>query len=76
MGPLRFVRKAMPPVIMWVVRLAGVAVAAKLLTREWQRVNDELDAARARPSADPRPSADARHPTLERDPHTGVYRPK
>ena len=62
----------MPQLVMWVVRLAGIAVVAKWAVREQQRINDELDAARARATAD----AAGPHPSLERDPNTGIYRPK
>jgi glycerol-3-phosphate responsive antiterminator len=72
MGTIRVVRGAMPPLVMWIVRLAGIAIVAKWLVREQQRISDELDAARARASAD----ASGPHPSLERDPTTGVYRPK
>ena len=62
----------MPTMLMWAARLAGIAVAAKWLLREQQRINDELDAARARSAAD----AAGPHPSLERDPNTGIYRPR
>jgi hypothetical protein len=62
----------MPPVILWLLGAAGVAVAAKWLLKESRRINDELDAVRAqsgREATTPRSS-------LKRDPETGVYRPK
>jgi hypothetical protein len=62
----------MPPVILWLLRAAGVAVGAKWLIKESRRINDELDAVKAqsgREAAAPRSS-------LKRDPETGVYRPK
>jgi len=62
----------MPPVIMWIVGAVGATVLAKWLVREARRINAELDAARAQRVSEP--AAD--HPNLERDPETGVYRPK
>jgi hypothetical protein len=44
----------------------------RLLTREWQRVNAELDRARPVRVTDPER---ARMPRLQRDPATGVYQP-
>jgi hypothetical protein len=60
----------MPPLILWALGAAAAAVLGRVLYRESQRINDELH-----PEAGPaneRQSA----PTLERDPKTGVYRPK
>jgi hypothetical protein len=62
----------MPPVILWLLGAAGVAVVAKWLIKESRRINDELDAMKAQSvgeAAGPRSS-------LKRDPETGVYRPK
>lgn len=59
----------------------GAAVLSRLVAREWQRVNAELDALRMA-AADPHrhphhPGADTRDlPTLRRDPVTGEYRPQ
>jgi hypothetical protein len=44
----------------------------KLLTREWRRINAELDRARPMRVTDPER---ATLPRLQRDPATGVYRP-
>jgi len=44
----------------------------KLISREWQRINGELDQARPVRVTDPER---ARIPTLRRDPVTGEYRP-
>jgi hypothetical protein len=44
----------------------------KLVGREWQRVNAELDRAHPLRVRDPERS---RLPTLQRDPRTGVYKP-
>ena len=61
----------MPPVILWALGAVGVAVVAKWLVKEAHRVNSELDAVKAGPSGE-----SAKHQSLERDPQTGVYRPK
>jgi hypothetical protein len=60
------------PLIGWALGALGAAVVAKVLAKEWQRVNDELH---------PRePFAEARSheqlPVLRRDPQSGVYRPE
>ena len=64
------------PVLPFVATCAAGAVAAvvvvRLLKREWQRVNGELDRARPARVTDPER---ARLPQLRRDPSTGVYRP-
>ena len=57
----------MPPIIAAAVAIAGAALLARTLRREWDRVNRELDAAEAAP-------AEVRA-TLRRDPKTGVWRP-
>jgi hypothetical protein len=44
----------------------------KLISREWQRINGELDQPRPVRVTDPER---ARLPTLRRDPRTGEYRP-
>ena len=62
----------MPPVILWVLGAVGAAVLAKWLAKEARRVNEELEAVKRRSTPEPR----ARHQSLERDPETGVYRPK
>jgi hypothetical protein len=61
----------MPPVILWILGAVGAAAAGRWLYREARRVNAELHPERTAP-VDER--AGARK--LERDPHTGVYRPK
>jgi hypothetical protein len=60
----------MPPVILWVLGAAGAAIIGRVLYRESQRVNAELH-------PEPRPASEheGAH-KLERDPKTGVYRPK
>jgi hypothetical protein len=56
---------------MWMLGAIGAAVAGRWLYREARRVNAELHPEKSAP-ADER--AGARK--LERDPQTGVYRPK
>ncbi len=58
----------MPQTLLLVLGAIGAAVAAKLIAREWRRVNDELDRARAEPARESLPN-------LKRDPVTGEYRP-
>lgn len=58
----------MPQALLLVLGAIGAALAAKLIAREWQRVNDELDRARAEPARETLP-------VLKRDPVTGEYRP-
>jgi hypothetical protein len=58
----------MPQALLLVLGAIGAAVAAKLIAREWQRVNDELDRARGEPARESLP-------VLKRDPVTGEYRP-
>jgi hypothetical protein len=61
-----------PPVLAATLAAVGVVVLSRVLAREWQRVNAELDA-RKRATAVVR-TRDL--PTLRRDPVTGVYRPQ
>jgi hypothetical protein len=61
-----------PPVIAATLAAIGVIALSKVLAREWQRVNAELDA-HERAAATVR-SRDV--PTLRRDPVTGEYRPQ
>ena len=62
----------LPPLIAWTLGAIGTVVLIKLVSREWQRVNAELDQARPVRVNDPER---ARLPTLQRDPSTGVYKP-
>jgi hypothetical protein len=62
----------LPPVVAWTLAAVGAVVMVKLLSREWQRVNAELDRARPMRMTDPER---ATMPRLQRDPATGVYRP-
>ncbi len=60
-----------PAVIATTLAAIGAVVFSRLLAREWQRVNAELEA-RLRAAA---AVANKDLPTLRRDPVTGVYRP-
>jgi len=63
---------SLSPLIVWTVTMIGAAFLMKLFSREWQRINADLERARAvRVSASDR----AAMPTLRRDPVTGEYRP-
>jgi hypothetical protein len=61
-----------PPVVAFTLAAIGVVALSKVLVREWQRVNEELDL-RERAAAVVR-TRDV--PTLRRDPVTGEYRPQ
>ena len=60
----------MPPLILWALGAIGAAVAGRFLYKEARRVNAELHPEPPQP-VDERPVH-----KLERDPHTGIYRPK
>jgi hypothetical protein len=61
-----------PPVISFALAAIGVAAVAKVLAREWRRVNAELDANERAAAA----VASKDLPTLRLDPVTGEYRPQ
>ena len=63
----------MPQALVWILGAVGAAIAAKLIAKEWQRVNEDLDRARTAPA--PVDAGRAGAPNLRRDPETGVYRP-
>jgi hypothetical protein len=63
----------LPPILLWTAGVVGAIALVKLISRERRRVNDELSALRTAPVADK--AERERHPTLKRDPRTGVYRP-
>jgi hypothetical protein len=63
---------AFPPFAAWTLGAIGAVVVMKLISREWQRINGELDQARPVRVTDPER---ARLPKLRRDPVTGEYRP-
>jgi len=58
------------PLVKWTLAAAGGAMVVHWVVREVRRVNEELDAARARA----RIRDDERRPTLRRDPSSGEYR--
>jgi hypothetical protein len=60
----------MPPLILWALGAAGAAIVGRVLYRESRRINAELH-----PEPQPASERDSAH-ELERDPQTGVYRPK
>jgi hypothetical protein len=63
----------MPQALIVVLGAVGAALVAKLIAKEWRRVNDELDRAQGEPA-----TADVARetlPNLQRDPVTGEYRP-
>jgi hypothetical protein len=64
----------MPQALLLIVSALGAAIAARLIAREWRRVNEELDRMRAEPARAEAPRE--RIPVLRRDPATGVYRPQ
>ena len=61
----------MPPLILWALGLAGAAMTGRWLYKEARRVNAELHPEQPQP-VDDRETARK----LERDPETGIYRPK
>lgn len=61
-----------PQIVLWAAGAVATYALARLARREYQRINEELEAARLQPVK----AADrAQHPTLRRDPDTGIYRP-
>jgi hypothetical protein len=52
--------------------MAGAAVLAKALAKEWRKVNATLHAQRAAPESEP--VSREKLKTLRRDPRTGIYR--
>jgi hypothetical protein len=61
-----------PPLIGWALGALGAAVVAKVLAKEWRRINDELH--RREPFSET--TARETMPMLRRDPNSGVYRPE
>jgi hypothetical protein len=60
----------MPPLILWALGAAGAAIVGRVLYRESQRINADLH-------PEPKPANERQTARkLERDPKTGVYRPK
>jgi hypothetical protein len=60
----------MPPVIVFALGIIGAAAVGRWLYRESLRINAQLH------PAEPAPIAERDPVPLERDPRTGVYRPK
>ncbi|MBX3519302.1 MAG: hypothetical protein KF835_04710 [Xanthobacteraceae bacterium] len=58
----------MPPVLVWLIGAAGIAVGAKLWSIASEKANADLDRVRE--------NADGEVRKLERDPETGTYRPR
>jgi hypothetical protein len=58
------------PLVKWTLIAAGGAMAVHWIVKEVRRVNDELEARRAKA----RIRDGERRPTLRRDPQTGEYR--
>jgi hypothetical protein len=61
-----------PPLIGWALGTLGVAVVAKVLAKEWRRINDELHPSESIVETPAREEI----PALRRDPESGVYRPE
>jgi hypothetical protein len=62
-----------PTLVKWTLGALGAVVAAKWMAREWRRVNSELERTRSAPVAE---VERAGLPKLQRDPATGIYRPR
>jgi len=58
------------PLLGWTLGALGAAAVAKLLLRQWRRVNDELH-----PGEAPREAPEEIR-VLRRDPRSGIYRPE
>ena len=58
-----------PPVIAGALGALGAVALARVIAREWRRVNAELHPAH-------KPAAGGEITRLRRDPETGVYRPE
>jgi beta-lactamase regulating signal transducer with metallopeptidase domain len=63
----------LPQVVLWAAGAVAAFALAQIARREYRRVNKELEEARLSPAASK--AEPAEHPTLRRDPTTGVYRP-
>ena len=61
----------MSPLVKWTLAAVGGAMVVHWVVQEVRRVNEELDAQKARA----RVRDQAQRPTLRRDPATGEYRP-
>jgi hypothetical protein len=56
----------MPPILLGIALATGAILAARIVRREWKRVNQELDAGRSETGS----------ATLRRDPKSNVWRPR
>lgn len=63
----------LPPALLLAAGVVGAVALVRIIRHEYRRVNDELERARAAPVASE--AERPQHPTLRRDPRTGVYRP-
>lgn len=61
----------MSPLVKWTLAAVGGAMVVHWVVREVRRINEELDAQKARA----RIRDQENRPTLRRDPTTGQYRP-
>ena len=59
----------MPPLILWAAGVVGATVVGRWIWKEARRINAELHPERT-------PAQEIEMGKLERDPETGVYRPK
>ena len=64
----------MPPLIVWGFGLLGGAALVRLVVKEVQRINHELEQAREAHMAEAMQAKPVRN--LRRDPVTGAYRPE
>jgi hypothetical protein len=60
-----------PRVVLWAAGAVAAFALARIARREYQRVNEELEELRLSPVTSK--AERAQHPTLRRDPRTGVY---
>jgi hypothetical protein len=66
--------RLIPQIVLWTAGAVGAYAVMRFVKREYDRVNAELEAARLAPVTN-KAERDA-HPTLRRDPRTGIYRPQ
>ncbi len=57
-----------PPMIVWALGALGAAIVAKVVAKEWRRVNEHLH-----PGGSVAETASEKIPTLRRDPSSGIY---
>jgi hypothetical protein len=60
------------PLIGWALGALGAVMVAKVVAKEWQRINEELHPGEPIGEAPTRDNI----PALRRDPKSGVYRPE